>query len=70
MNKETMMNAIDMMKAVYVKIASAGAMGKPSGHLYAEIMEYVDLNAYQSMIRLMINKGLLSQRGDLLFITE
>lgn len=59
--------AIDLIRIALGRIAAAGAEGKPSGHLYAEMMSAFErLAGYESMIGLMIRTNLVSRRGDLL----
>ena len=38
----------------------------PSGHLYARVMNYMDINAYEKAIRMLCNSGVIRQDGDLL----
>ena len=38
-------------------IKEAGSQGIPSGHLYAMLMTYMDLQTYQTMIGLMVKAG-------------
>jgi hypothetical protein len=59
--------AIDLIRIAYGLVAAAGSDGKPSGHLYAEMMNAFDgLEGYESMVALMARTQLLSRRGDLL----
>lgn len=38
----------------------------PSGHLYARVMNYMDINAYEKAISLLCNSGVIRQDGDVL----
>ena len=38
----------------------------PSGHLYARVMNYMDINAYEKAISLLCNSGVIRKNGDLL----
>ncbi len=38
----------------------------PSGHLYARVMNYMDINAYEKAIGLLCNSGVIRKNGDLL----
>ena len=38
-------------------VTDAGSQGIPSGHLYAMLMTYMDLQTYQTMIGLMVKAG-------------
>jgi len=62
---------IDLIRIAYTIVASAGASGKPSGHLYAEMMPAFDsLAGYESMINLMERTQLVTRRGDLLIAAK
>ena len=41
--------------------------GYPSGHLYAQLMDKMDLPAYESMIDLLCKHSILTQKNHLLF---
>ena len=59
--------AVELIGIAYKLVAAAGPSGKPSGHLYVEMMSAFDgLDGYQSMINLMLRTKLLSQSGDIL----
>jgi hypothetical protein len=38
----------------------------PSGHLYARVMNYMDINAYEKAISLLCNSGVIRKNGDML----
>lgn len=38
----------------------------PSGHLYTQVMGYLDINAYESAIRTLCNAGVIRKSGDML----
>lgn len=38
----------------------------PSGHLYAQVMAYFSLEAYEKAIRMLCNAGVIRKDGDLL----
>ena len=38
----------------------------PSGNLYAQVMNYLDINAYESAIRTLCNAGVIRKSGDIL----
>jgi hypothetical protein len=38
----------------------------PSGILYSRVMNYLDINAYESAIRTLCNAGVIRKSGDLL----
>ena len=46
-----------VLDAIQEIITAAGPQGVPSGHLYAMLMGYMDLNTYQTMIDLMVKAG-------------
>lgn len=59
--------AIDLIRIAYELVATCGKEGKPSGHLYAVMMNaFTNVNDYESMIALMVRTQLLSKRGDVL----
>ena len=38
----------------------------PSGHLYARLMDRMDLSAYEGAVRLLVKLGLVERSGDVL----
>jgi hypothetical protein len=38
----------------------------PSGHLYARVMQHVDLAIYEKLIATLVHAGLVTRAGDLL----
>lgn len=62
--------AIDIMKAAFVRIAAAKEQGLPSGHLYATFMGAMDSSAYEKMINLMVRMELITKKNQLLFINN
>jgi hypothetical protein len=38
----------------------------PLGHLYARVMNYMDINVYEKAIRMLCNAGVIRQDGDML----
>ena len=51
-------------------IIRAGNDGIPSGHLYAAVMMYMNLDTYHAAIALLVKSGLVKQSGHLLTINE
>ena len=41
--------------------------GYPSGHLYAQLMDKMDLPTYENLIDLMVKHSILTQKNHLLF---
>jgi hypothetical protein len=67
LNTTQAMAAIELIKIAYSLVAACGKEGKPSGHLYAEMMSaFRDVNEYESMIALMVRTQLLSKTGHVL----
>lgn len=62
--------AIDIAKAVYEVIVAHGRDGIPSGHLYAQVMDHMPLEAYEGCIRLLERAGLIRNERHLLTATE
>lgn len=59
--------AIELIKIAYELVAACGKSGKPSGHLYAEMMSaFSDVNQYESMVALMVRTKLLTKSGHVL----
>jgi len=58
--------ALTIAKAVY-EIVLNHPEGYPSGHLYAQLMDKMDLPAYESMIDLLCKHSILTQKNHLLF---
>jgi hypothetical protein len=68
---EQAMAAIELIKIAYTLVAACGKDGKPSGHLYAEMMAaFSDVGQYESMIALMVRTKLLSKSGHLLIAAK
>jgi hypothetical protein len=53
-------------KAVY-EIVLNNPEGYPSGHLYAQLMDKMDLPTYENLIDLMVKHSILTQKNHLLF---
>lgn len=51
-------------------IKGAGSQGIPSGHLYAMLMAYMDLQTYQTMIGLMVKAGGVTLQNHVLRATS
>ena len=51
-------------------IKGAGSQGIPSGHLYAMLMTYMDLQTYQTMIGLMVKAGGVTLQNHVLRATS
>ncbi len=47
-------------------VRDAGPMGIPSGHLYAALMSKVGLDAYNSILAVVVRKGWIRNSGHLL----
>jgi hypothetical protein len=58
--------ALQIARILAEAIRDAGPMGLPSGHLYAAVMGKVSLGAYQSILRVLVNKGWVRDSGHLL----
>jgi hypothetical protein len=62
--------ALELIIVAGQLVASHGAQGMPSGHLYAHMMNaFSDVNAYESMVAMMVRVGAITKRGDLLIST-
>lgn len=58
-----------VLDAVQEIVQRAGPKGIPSGHLYAMLMGYMDLNTYQSMINIMVQAGGITLENHVLRAT-
>lgn len=56
--------ALGMTVAVAESIRALGSV--PSGHLYARLMDKIDLAAFEAMIRNLVNAGLVKNESDML----
>jgi len=62
--------ALDLIITAGQLVASHGAAGMPSGHLYARMMNaFSDVASYESMVAMMVRVGAITKRGDLLVST-
>ena len=59
-----------VLDAIQEIITAAGPQGVPSGHLYAMLMGYMDLNTYQTMIDLMVKAGGITLTHHVIRATE
>lgn len=59
-----------ILDAVQEIIAAKGDRGLPSGHLYAMLMEHMDLDTYQKMIELMVRTGSVTLKNHVLHATS
>ncbi len=57
--------ALDMIKAVADAIKELGSV--PSGHLYARLMAYVDLNTYNKIIDILKRSEIVAEKNNELF---
>jgi hypothetical protein len=59
-----------MLDLVQEIIKGAGSQGIPSGHLYAMLMTYMDLQTYQTMIDMMVRAGGITLQNHVLRATS
>lgn len=59
-----------VIDALHEVIASTGDRGLPSGHLYAMLMDKMDLETYQNMIDLMIDAGGITLSNHVLRVVK
>ena len=63
--------AVELIKIAFGLVAACGKAGKPSGHLYAEMMSaFSNVAQYESMVALMVRTQLFSKHGDLLIAAK
>lgn len=58
-----------VLDAIQEIVQRAGSEGIPSGHLYAMLMGYMDLETYQSMIDIMVQAGGITLENHVLRAT-
>jgi hypothetical protein len=58
-----------VLDAVQEIVEKAGPQGIPSGHLYAMLMGYMDLDTYQTMIGVMVKAGGVTLKDHVLRAT-
>ena len=59
---------LQICDAVVESIKAAGAMGAPSGVIYASLMQFgCNLSQYESLIGILVKAGKIRKQGDLLF---
>jgi len=59
-----------VLDAIQEIVVAAGSQGIPSGHLYAMLMGYMDLQTYQTMIGLMVKAGGVTLQNHVLRATS
>jgi len=63
--KEQVVASINLVRTVADIIKELGEV--PSGHLYAQLMPYnISLQAYETIIRVILSTGLVQQKNHLL----
>ena len=67
---ETFERVKPVLDAIQEIVVAAGSQGIPSGHLYAMLMGYMDLQTYQSMIALMVRAGGVTLQNHVLRATS
>lgn len=65
---EAVKAAVAVLTASYSAISASGKNGLPSGHLYARLMPYIDLDGYNKMIKLMVDKKMITVKNDVLYV--
>lgn len=64
-----LMEAIGTLSSIIEEsVQAAGPLGVPSGHVYAEVSTVgISLDIYESIIRGMVELGVIAKRGDVLY---
>lgn len=62
-NRDQMLAAVQLCKALIETIREAGPMGAPSGHMYAALMDEISLEQYQQIMAICKSTGLVEERG-------
>jgi len=61
---------VEVLREFVAAIKSAGSMGLPSGHLYAAVMQYVELEKYNQLIQILKDTGIVREVNHCLFYVE
>jgi hypothetical protein len=64
--EETIKAHIEVLKTIAECIKAAGAMGLPSGHLYAMLMGSMDIDTYNQYIGMLKKAGIIAESNYLL----
>ena len=70
LDAETFERVKPVLDAIQEIITGAGSQGIPSGHLYAMLMGYMDLDTYQNVIALMVRAGGVTLQNHVLRATS
>lgn len=71
LKSEQLTTMIELIGIAYQLMAACGSAGKPSGHLYAEMMSaFATLDAYQSMVDVMLRCNIVRDGGNHLLIAQ
>ena len=70
LDAETFERVKPVLDAIQEIITRAGSQGIPSGHLYAMLMGYMDLDTYQNVIALMVRAGGVTLQNHVLRATS
>jgi hypothetical protein len=68
--KEQLLAAVRIMDVIVDCVKDCGAMGLPSGHLYAHLMGKMSLDTYEQMIELLIRAGRITRSNHCLYYVE
>ena len=55
---------------ILAAVAESGDDGIPSGHVYAAVMNKIDINEYQDIVSLLVTSNLVTSEYHLLRVTE
>ena len=70
LDAETFERVKPVLDAIQEIVTGAGSQGIPSGHLYAMLMGYMDLDTYQNVIALMVRAGGVTLQNHVLRATS
>ena len=59
-----------LVRTIYAAIAESGDNGIPSGHLYAAVMNMMDLDQYNRIIDAMLDHQLITRTNHLLKVKK
>lgn len=50
--------------AIIETVNEVGEQGAPGGHIYAVVMQYMSLEQFQQLMRLLVEAGRITRRGE------
>ena len=61
--------AVKRIANAVIEVVNETPSGAPGGYLYAALMQYLSLAEFESLMRVLVEAGRITRRGDLYFPT-